>query len=118
MGKGYYLENQCKWYYRNQGIFAIRLHTRLQVGELRKVDVIVSSPTGVIFIQCKSGKHPYFKMSDKVELLELAERYHGQALLCTNRNRKIEFQYLSSNTKFRPKTKLTQFLKGETVTSR
>ena len=109
MGKGYDLERSCVWYFKNQGIFAIRLHTRQQIGELSKIDVIVFHPKrGLIFIQCKAGKRPYMPQKDKFMLLTVAQKYGADALFCY-KEKHMKFQHLQSKTRFRPKTKITQF---------
>ncbi len=111
MGKGYNLERSCVWYFRNQGIFAIRLHTRQQIKEFSKIDVIVFNVvTGeLIFIQCKAGRRPYMSQSDKLALLQVSFTYGAKALLCYKEKGKMRFQYLQSKTKFRPKTKISQY---------
>ena len=102
MGKGYDLERACVWLFKNQLIFAIRLHTRQQVGELAKIDVIVFHPKeGLVFIQCKAGKRHWMSQDDKIKLLQVAEKYGAKAWFCF-REKGMQFQYLQSRTRYRP----------------
>lgn len=108
--KGYYLENLCVNDLKSQGYFALRIPTALQVGELSKVDVIYTKD--IHFVQCKVSKR---RMSarDKVLMLRTVTKYGGTAELCWLKDKKskrgIKYEYLQSNTRYRPKTKIDQF---------
>ena len=72
MGKGYDLENQLKWHFKNQGIFAFRLWTKQQQGELRKVDVIIfTENTGLYLLKLRM-----LKVKRKNILTPLLERVY------------------------------------------
>lgn len=104
MGKGYDLENQLKHYFLNQGIFAFRLWTRQQKGELKKVDVIIFHPKyGIIFAQAKDRKgtlaeRKYFDPATREGLLALATKYNG-AVLKAWRDRGLKMEFLQSVVK-------------------
>lgn len=110
MGKGYYLEHLCVQDLKNQGYFALRIPTYLQVGEMSKIDVIYTKD--IHFVQCKVTKK---RMSarDKVLMLRTVEKYKGTAELCWLRDKKskrgIKYEYLQSNTRYRPKTKISDY---------
>ena len=112
MGKGYYLEHLCVQDLKNKGYYALRIPTALQVGELSKVDVIYCKNPG--FVQCKTTKK---RMSgrDKVLMLRTVAKYSGTGELCWLKDKKsrrgIKYEYLQSNTRYRPKTKITDFKK-------
>ena len=101
MGKGYNLERSCVWFFKNQGIYAIRLHTRQQVGEQHTIDVIAFHPIeGLLFIQCKAGKRPWMSQQDKIDHLTVSEKWGAKGLFCFTQ-KGIQFQYLQSRTRYR-----------------
>lgn len=112
MAKGYYLEHLCVTDLKNQGYFAFRIPTASQVGELSKVDVIYTKD--IHFVQCKVSKR---RMSarDKVLMLRTVSKYNGTGELCWLKDKKskrgIKYEYLQSNTRYRPKTKITDYKK-------
>ena len=54
--KGYAVEREDFNYWRKRGIFAFRIPSRQQRGELSTFDVIVCKPTGTECHQCKARK--------------------------------------------------------------
>jgi Holliday junction resolvase-like predicted endonuclease len=113
MGKGYYLEHLCVQDLKNQGFFAFRIPTASQVGEMSKIDVIYTKD--IHFVQCKVTKK---RMSarDKVLMLRTADKYRNAgatAELCWLKDNKskrgIKYEYLQSNTRYRPKTKISDY---------
>jgi len=110
MAKGYYLEHLCTQDLKSQGYFALRIPTASQVGELSKIDVIYCQDPH--FVQCKVTKK---RMSarDKVLMLRTVRKYNGTAELCWLKDDKsrrgIKYEYLQSKTRYKPKTKITQY---------
>ena len=78
--KGYRVERDCVLTFRNNFVFAFRLPSRQQVGELRCLDVIVCT-NPVQFIQCKYQKK-YFHAEERERLKELAAKYNVVPVLC------------------------------------
>ena len=90
--KGYRVEYDDVWFHRNQGIFAFRLPSRQQVGELRPLDVIVCT-NPVQFHQCKYQKK-YFHAEERERLKALCKKYNAVPILC-HRDNGLKFEAIS-----------------------
>ena len=89
--KGYALERECVWYFRNRGIFVVRIPTYNQVGELSVVDVIAFTlPIGSM-IQCKITKE-YLTSHHKTKLRETCLRYSLQPVLCYKKSKRTKLK--------------------------
>ena len=87
--KGYRVERDDVLLHRNKFIFAFRIPSKQQVGELRCLDVVVcTSP--VQFHQCKYQKK-YFHREEKERSKELANKYNAVPVLC-HRDRGLKFE--------------------------
>ena len=87
--KGYRVEYDNVWYHRNQNIFAFRIPSRQQKGELSTLDVVVCT-NPVQFHQCKY-RHDLMKKEEVERHKSLCKKYDVLPILCW-RDRGLKFE--------------------------
>ena len=88
--KGYSLERDCVNYYRQQGVFALRINSRSQKGVYRSIDVIAYNQGTFFIIQCKYKKKYLGKQ--ETERIRLAATQFGATPLLCYRDRGLRFE--------------------------
>ena len=86
--KGYNLERDAVIFFREQGIFAIRINSRAQKGVLRPIDVVAC--INPIFVQCKR-RRKYLGKDEKERIKLAATQFNAKAELCF-RDRGLKFE--------------------------
>jgi hypothetical protein len=89
---GYNLEYDCVQYFKKKRIFAFRVPTKMQVGELRSIDVIVVCAGAVQ--QCKRRKK-YLHKPEKERIKVMISNYDNMKAFLCYRDKGLKFERIA-----------------------